>query len=134
MNSFEREKSKLSNNINQISKSNNKDEFVIPKRFNKAKQLPTTNGNIKMSNRFNELIVNNDDDFELVNDKSNNHIGIIKNVINSQGVAKSNHRDTKKRKTVIIGDSMVKEIKAWKLKKRLKENVQVKIISWSNYR
>ena len=30
-----------------------------------------------MSNRFNELIVNNDDDFELVNDKSNNHIGII---------------------------------------------------------
>ena len=46
----------LSNNIKQISKSNNKDEFVIPKRFNKAKQLPTTNGNIKMSNRFNELI------------------------------------------------------------------------------
>ena len=77
MNSFEREKSKLSNNIKQISKSNNKDEFVIPKRFNKVKQLPTTNGNIKMSNRFNELIVNNDDDFELVNDKSNNHIGII---------------------------------------------------------
>ena len=69
MNSFEREKSKLSNNIKQISKSNNKDEFVIPKRFNKAKQLPTTNGNIKMSNRFNELIVNNDDDdFELVKD------------------------------------------------------------------
>ena len=127
VNSFEREKSKLSNNIKQISKSNNKDEFVIPKRFNKAKQLPTTNGNIKMSNRFNELIVNNDDDdFELVNEKSNNHIGIIKNVINSQGEAKPNHRDTKKRKTVIIGDSMVKEIKAWKLKKRLKENVQVK--------
>ena len=78
VNSFVREKSKLSNNIKQISKSNNKDEFVIPKRFNKEKQLPTANGNIKMSNRFNELIVNNDDDFELVNDKSNNHIGIIK--------------------------------------------------------
>ena len=32
-----------------------------------------------MSNRFNELIVNNDDDdFELVNEKSNNHIGSLK--------------------------------------------------------
>ena len=50
-----------------------------------------------MSNRFNELIVNNDDDFELVNDKSNNHIGIIKNVINSPGETKSNTRDTKKK-------------------------------------
>ena len=87
-----------------------------------------------MSNRFNELIVNNDDDFELVNGKSNNHIGIIKNVINSQGEAKYNHRDTKKRKTVIIGDSMVKEIKAWKLKKKIKGKRPSKIISWSNYR
>ena len=51
-----------------------------------------------MNNRFNELIVNNDDDFELVNDKSNNHIGIIKNVINSQGETKSNHRDKKPEK------------------------------------
>ena len=96
VNSFEREKSKLSNNIKQISNSNNKDEFVIPKRFTKAKQLPTTNVDIKMSNRFNQLIGNNDDDFELVNYKSNNHIGIIKNVINSQGETKSNHHDTKK--------------------------------------
>ena len=38
-------------------------------------------------------------------------------------------RGSNKRKTVIIGDSMLKGVQAWKLKKHLKENIKVKSFS-----
>ena len=57
----------------------------------------------------------------MCNDRVKNfkHIAAIKST-------KSNHQNSKMRKTVIIGDSMIKGIQSWKLKKSLKENVQVK--------
>ena len=107
--------------------SGNHDGFVIPKRHAKSKQrskVQSTDNNIKVNNRFDAFTENYDEHND--KEKNNNRVKNVKNIaaINS---SKANHQNCKMRKTVIIGDSMIKGIQSWKLKKSLKENVQVKV-------
>ena len=121
MNSLERENSKLStNNINN-------DGFVIPKRNAKSKQrskIQSTYNSIKVNNRF-ETLTENDKEHVVDNERNNDRVKNFKHIAAIKST-KSNHQNSKMRKTVIIGDSMIKGIQSWKLKKSLKENVQVK--------
>ena len=113
------------------------DDFKAPKRYAKSKNC-TQHSNLitPTQNHFDVLSdTSSEDDNDNENDcyinyqeniKTKSYSDTLKNSKSLAQHPRSNKKNIKQRKVVVIGDSMIKGVKPWSMRKSLKQNIQLK--------
>ena len=131
--SLEHENSKSSTNsgsYNLKHLEHQKDEFMTPKRFVRGSKNKKTSNDIKMSNRYSAF---NKDNNNTVKNTRSEHNSLENNKTNQNVNITNKKRNEKKNKPsiTIIGDSLLKDIKSYELKKAMDYNANVYVKCFS---
>ena len=126
--SLERENCKVVHNqFNKNSQIKSQDEFITPKRFAKNRNKANSSIPIQTGNRFKHLIECDNDN----NEHSQLETLDNKKSESNNGMNRKARRNENKKSITILGDSLLKDVKSFKLKNAINNTANIYVKSFS---